>query len=200
MYNYITGKVVAKTAAAVVLDNNGIGYEIGVSGNTLYDVEYGEIAKIYTYLYVREDEMSLYGFSRLEEKNLFLRLIEVSGIGPKMAMQILSGYDLKTLTMAIASGDIKTLSKIKGLGKKTAELLVVSLKDHVADDITLLTMDDTGAPVGTSLVGEDVQDAVAVLESLGIAKTEAVKRATEAAKHVSGAENIIAYCLKNFAI
>ena len=194
MYNYITGKVVTKTDVSIVLDNNGIGYEIGVSGNTLFDVEYGEIAKIYTYLYVREDEMSLYGFSRLDEKNLFLRLIEVSGIGPKMAMQILSGYDLKTLTLAIASGDIKTLAKIKGLGKKTAELLVVSLKDHVADDITLLTMDEGSA--GSPIVGEDVADAVAVLESLGIAKTEAVKKATEAAKHVSGAENIIAYCLK----
>ena len=194
MYNYITGKVVSKTDCTIVLDNNGIGYEIGVSGNTLFDVEYGEIAKIYTYLYVREDEMSLYGFSRLDEKNLFLRLIEVSGIGPKMAMQILSGYDLKTLTVAIASGDIKTLAKIKGLGKKTAELLVVSLKDHVADDITLLTMDEGSA--GSPIIGEDVADAVAVLESLGIAKTEAVKKATEAAKNVSGAENIIAYCLK----
>lgn len=194
MYNYITGKVVNKSDCAIVLDNNGIGYEIGVSGNTLFDVEYGEIAKIYTYLYVREDEMSLYGFSRLDEKNLFLRLIEVSGIGPKMAMQILSGYDLKTLTLAIASGDIKTLAKIKGLGKKTAELLVVSLKDHVADDITLLAMD--GPSNGTPIIGEDVADAVNVLESLGIAKTEAVKKATEAAKHVSGADNIIAYCLK----
>ncbi len=194
MYSYITGKVVSKTDSSIVLDNNGIGYELGVSGNTLFDVEYGEIAKIYTYLYVREDEMSLYGFSRLDEKNLFLRLIEVSGIGPKMAMQILSGYDLKTLTMAIASGDIKTLAKIKGLGKKTAELLIVSLKDHVADDITLLAMD--GGPSGSSIIGEDVADAVVVLESLGIAKTDAVKRATEAAKHVSGAENIIAYCLK----
>ena len=194
MYNYITGKVVNKSDCAIVLDNNGIGYEIGVSGNTLFDVEYGEIAKIYTYLYVREDEMSLYGFSRLDEKNLFLRLIEVSGIGPKMAMQILSGYDLKTLTLAIASGDIKTLAKIKGLGKKTAELLIVSLKDHVADDITLLAMD---GPSGSSpIVGEDVADAARVLESLGLAKTEAVKKATEAAKHVSGAENIIAYCLK----
>ena len=194
MYNYITGKVVSKTDCTIVLDNNGIGYEIGVSGNTLFDVEYGEIAKIYTYLYVREDEMSLYGFSRLDEKNLFLRLIEVSGIGPKMAMQILSGYDLKTLTVAIASGDIKTLAKIKGLGKKTAELLVVSLKDHVADDITLLTMDSPSS--SASIVGEDVADAARVLESLGLAKTEAVKKATEAAKHVSGAENIIAYCLK----
>lgn len=66
MYNYIQGKIVDKTLTAIVVDNNGIGYEIGVSGNTLMDVDMGEIVKIYTYLYVREDEMSLYGFSRLE--------------------------------------------------------------------------------------------------------------------------------------
>ena len=88
----------------------------------------------------------------------------------------------------------KTLAKIKGLGKKTAELLIVSLKDHVADDITLLAMDD--GPGGSAIIGEDVADAIAALESLGIAKTEAVKRATEAAKHVSGAAEIIAYCLR----
>ena len=132
MYNYIQGKIVDKTLTAIVVDNNGIGYEIGVSGNTLMDVDMGEIVKIYTYLYVREDEMSLYGFSRLEEKKLFMRLIDISGIGPKLAMQILGGYDLKTLTVAIASGDAKTLCKIKGLGKKTAELIILSLREQVA--------------------------------------------------------------------
>lgn len=69
MYSYIQGKIVDKTFTSIVVDNNGIGYEIGVSGNTLTDIDIGEIVKIYTYLYVREDEMSLYGFSRLEEKN-----------------------------------------------------------------------------------------------------------------------------------
>lgn len=191
MYSYIIGKVVDKTMTSLVLDNGGIGYEIGVSGNTLYDVELGEVKRIYTYLYVREDEMSLYGFSRLEEKKLFMRLIEISGIGPKMAMQILGGYDLKTLTVAIASGDTKTLCKIKGLGKKTAELIILSLREQVADDITLL--DGGGsAPV----VGDDIADAVFALESLGMSKTEAVRAASEASKSVSGVENIIAYCLK----
>lgn len=75
MYNYIQGKIVDKTLTAIVVDNNGIGYEIGVSGNTLMDVDMGEIVKIYTYLYVREDEMSLYGFSRLEEKNFSCALL-----------------------------------------------------------------------------------------------------------------------------
>lgn len=194
MYSYITGKIVDKTMTSLVLDNGGIGYEIGVSGNTLYDVELGEVKRIYTYLYVREDEMSLYGFSRLEEKKLFMRLIDISGIGPKMAMQILGGYDLKTLTVAIASGDTKTLCKIKGLGKKTAELIILSLREQVADDITLL--DGGGsAPV----VGDDIADAVFALESLGMSKTEAVRSASEASKSVSGVENIIAYCLKQLS-
>lgn len=193
MYNYISGKVVDKTPSSLVIDNNGIGYEMGVSNNTLYDIGLGEIAKIYTYLYVREDTFSLYGFSRAEEKNLFLRLIDISGVGPKMAMQILGGYDLKTLSVAIASGDVKTLCKIKGLGKKTAELIILNLREQVADDITTV---EGGA---TAIAGDDISDAVFALESLGISKTDALRAATEASKEVSGAEAIIAYCLKRLA-
>ena len=189
MYSYIFGKIVGKTASGIVVENNGIGYDIGVSGNTLYDVDLGEVAKIYTYLYVREDEMSLYGFSREEEKKLFLRLIDISGIGPKMAMQILGGYDLKTLTVAIASGDVKTLCKIKGLGKKTAELIVLNLREVAAEDVS-------GVESGAGIAGDDIADAVNALESLGIAKTDAVRAVSEAQKSVSGVENIIAYCLK----
>lgn len=193
MYNYIQGKIVDKTLTAIVVDNNGIGYEIGVSGNTLMDVDMGEIVKIYTYLYVREDEMSLYGFSRLEEKKLFMRLIDISGIGPKLATQILGGYDLKTLTVAIASGDAKTLCKIKGLGKKTAELIILNLREQVADDITLMN-DHQDA-----ITGEDIADAVFALESLGLSKTDAVRMATEASKVCHGTEDIIRHCLQNLS-
>lgn len=193
MYNYIQGKIVDKTLTAIVVDNNGIGYEIGVSGNTLMDVDMGEIVKIYTYLYVREDEMSIYGFSRLEEKKLFMRLIDISGIGPKLAMQILGGYDLKTLTVAIASGDSKTLCKIKGLGKKTAELIILNLREQVADDITLMS-DHQDA-----ITGEDIADAVFALESLGLSKTDAVRMATEASKVCHGTEEIIRHCLQNLS-
>ena len=193
MYNYIQGKIVDKTLTAIVVDNNGIGYEIGVSGNTLMDVDMGEIVKIYTYLYVREDEMSLYGFSRLEEKKLFMRLIDISGIGPKLAMQILGGYGLKTLTVAIASGGSKTLCKIKGLGKKTAELIILNLREQVADDITLMN-DHQDA-----ITGEDIADAVFALESLGLSKTDAVRMATEASKVCHGTEDIIRHCLQNLS-
>lgn len=189
MYNYIIGKIAGKTDNSLIVDNNGIGYEIGVSGNTLYDANMGDTVKIYVYLYVREDTFALYGFSRAEEKNLFLKLIEISGIGPKMAMQILGGYDLKTLTVAIATGDTKTLCKIKGLGKKTAELIVLNLREQAADDLT-------SVEIGGSLMSDELSDAVFALESLGVSKTEAVKAVNDASKVVSGIENIISYALK----
>lgn len=191
MYNYIIGKVTYAMGNTLVIENNGIGYEIGVSATTLYDCcTPGEIVKIYTYLYVREDTFSLYGFSKLEEKTLFLRLIDISGVGPKLAMQILGGMDLNSLTVAIATGDIKTLSKIKGLGKKTAELIVVSMRDQVSAD-----MASALSPL-EKYADKDQSEAVFALVSLGMSNTEAVKLVAEIAKTTSGLENIIREALK----
>lgn len=191
MYNYIIGKVTYAMGNTLVVENNGIGYEIGVSATTLYDCcTPGEIVKIYTYLYVREDTFSLYGFSKLEEKTLFLRLIDISGVGPKLAMQILGGMDLNSLTVAIATGDIKTLSKIKGLGKKTAELIVVSMRDQVSAD-----MASAVSPL-EKYADKDQSEAVFALVSLGMSNTEAVKLVAEIAKTTSGLENIIREALK----
>lgn len=191
MYNYIIGKVTYAMGNTLVVENNGIGYEIGVSATTLYDCCIpGEIVKIYTYLYVREDTFALYGFSKLEEKTLFLRLIDISGVGPKLAMQILGGMDLNSLTVAIATGDIKTLSKIKGLGKKTAELIVVSMRDQVSAD-----MASALSPL-EKYADKDQSEAVFALVSLGMSNTEAVKLVAEIAKTTSGLENIIREALK----
>ena len=191
MYNYIIGKVTYAMGNTLVVENNGIGYEIGVSATTLYECcTPGEIVKIYTYLYVREDTFALYGFSKLEEKTLFLRLIEISGVGPKLAMQILGGMDLNSLTVAIATGDVKTLSKIKGLGKKTAELIVVSMRDQVSAD-----MASAISPL-EKYADKDQSEAVFALVSLGMSNTEAVKLVAEIAKTTSGLENIIREALK----
>ena len=191
MYNYIIGKVTYAMGNTLVVENNGIGYEIGVSATTLYDCcTPGEIVKIYTYLYVREDTFALYGFSKLEEKTLFLRLIDISGVGPKLAMQILGGMDLNSLTVAIDTGDIKTLSKIKGLGKKTAELIVVSMRDQVSAD-----MASAISPL-EKYADKDQSEAVFALVSLGMSNTEAVKLVAEIAKTTSGLENIIREALK----
>ena len=191
MYNYIIGKVTYAMGNTLVVENNGVGYEIGVSATTLYDCcTPGEIVKIYTYLYVREDTFALYGFSKLEEKTLFLRLIDISGVGPKLAMQILGGMDLNSLTVAIATGDIKTLAKIKGLGKKTAELIVVSMRDQVSAD-----MASALSPL-EKYADKDQSEAVFALVSLGMSNTEAVKLVAEIAKTTSGLENIIREALK----
>jgi Holliday junction DNA helicase RuvA len=196
MYNYIIGKITDSGTNRLVVENNGIGYELGVSNNTLCNTALGEIVKIYTYLYVREDTFALYGFSRVEEKNLFLRLIDISGVGPKMAMQILSGSDLKTLSVAIATGDVKTLCKIKGLGKKTAELIILSLREQIAESIGGLP-DGLNDVVSAGVRSDgDLSDAVFALEALGVSKTDAVKAVTEAAKNVSGVDKLVAYALK----
>ena len=177
MYNYIKGTLVEVGINSIVLENNGIGYELGVSGNTLADArDIGGQMKLHTYLYVREDTFALYGFSRAEEKALFMRLIEISGIGPKLAMQILSGYDLNTLTVAIATGDVKTLAKIKGLGKKTAELIVLNLREQLADDMTA-----ADNAIGAAM-DSDLSDAIFALVSLGVL---AIKAAQEAGKKIS---------------
>lgn len=190
MYNYITGQVVYSAGNTIVVDNNGIGYEIGASNFTTNKFSEGEIAKIYTYLYVREDTYALYGFSSIEEKTLFLRLIDISGVGPKMAMQILSGADLNSLTVAIATGDVKSLSKIKGLGKKTAELIVVSMRDQVSLDLTNAQSEIS------AVVEKDAQEAVFALVSLGISNSDAVKIVADVSKTEKGAENIIREALK----
>ena len=190
MYNYITGKVVSVGLNSIVVENNGIGYEIGVSNTTANSFVTGEIVKIYTYLYVREDTFALYGFASTEEKTLFLRLIDISGIGPKLAMQILNGATIDALTAAIATGDVKTLSKIKGLGKKTAELIVVSMRDSVAADLADVSSSQT------TFADKDCAEAVFALVSLGISQTDAAKIVGEISKTVDGAENIIREALK----
>lgn len=185
MYNYIIGKAVQSAGNTLVIENNGIGYEVGVSYTTITSCAVNATVKLYTYLHVREDTFALYGFSSLEEKTLFLRLIDISGIGPKLAMQILSGTDMNTLTVAIATGDIKTLSKIKGLGKKTAELIVVSMRDKISEDLAS----------ATSVIGgvqdKEQTEAVYALVSLGISNTDAVKIVSEVSKNTKGVENII---------
>ena len=114
MYNYIKGVIEDKQDNLVIIDNNGIGYEIHTSNNALEKLpNIGDVAKVLTYQVVKEDEISLYGFYSKEEKNMFLNLISVNGIGPKMAIGVLSSISLQDLEMAIISGDSKGLKQQK---------------------------------------------------------------------------------------
>ena len=132
MIAYIKGKVIDNFDGGVVLENKGIGYEILCSAEALNRLSANGEGGVYTYLQVREDGLSLFGFDTKDEKTMFLKLISVSGIGPKIGIGILSGMKVCDLATTIATSDVKTLSKIKGLGKKSAERIILELRESVS--------------------------------------------------------------------
>lgn len=195
MFNFIIGKIEEKQEGLVILNNNNIGYEINVSNNTLCSIpDVFEQVKLYTYFQVREDGVSLFGFSTIEEKNLFLQLITVSGVGPKMAIAILSGARLSDIGISIVNGDISLLSKIKGCGKKTAERIIVELRDKI--DAFGLAVDTTQTPI-TNVDSGIVNDAVDTLMSLGINRNEASRLVKLVMAESDTVEDIIAKVLRN---
>jgi Holliday junction DNA helicase RuvA len=192
MYSFIEGKIELKQDNKIVLSNNGIGYEIFVSNNTLANIgNVGDIAKIYTYLHVREDAFLLYGFENLTEKQMFLDLTNVSGIGAKMAINILSGISVRDLLNAIATGDVKLLSTVKGIGKKTAERIVLELKGSFADSELLELLHENVT------ANNPFSEAVEVLVSMGIQRISANQLVKAVSLPGDSVENIIQKCLKN---
>ena len=180
MFNYISGTVAHIFGNNVVVDVNGIGYEILATTRTLTSLQVGQSAKLFTYLQVREDGISLFGFDTMEEKTMFLNLISVSGVGPKVAQSILSGIDSNTLAYAIYTGDTKQLTKVKGLGKKTAERLVLELKEKVMVDATQIA-----TPIvqhADTPLSQEMQNAIAVLCSFGKSQQDAQKLVEAASK------------------
>ena len=180
MFNYIYGEIVDFGNSIVVVDVNGVGFELSVSGFTMAECQIGKKQRLYTYMQVKEDGISLFGFATQEEKNMFLRLISVSGVGCKVAQAILSGMDSNSLALAIYNGDTRLLTKIKGLGKKTAERLVLELKEKVVVDAIDMVMPITQNP--DMQINQDMRNAIAVLCSLGKSQADAEKLVDAAAK------------------
>lgn len=194
MYNYIKGVIEDKQDNLVIIDNNGIGYEIHTSNNALEKLpNIGDVAKVLTYQVVKEDEISLYGFYSKEEKNMFLNLISVNGIGPKMAIGVLSSISLQDLEMAIISGDSKLIKKLKGIGPKTAERIVLELKDKIETNSSF-------EMVNSNSNSKEMEDAISALEGLGLTRIDAVKRVREVSSQDDTAEIIIAKVLKGRSI
>jgi len=130
MFAYIKGRLEEIYSKKVVIDAGGIGYEITVPTSLISKLpEKGSVVKLYTYFYVREDAQELYGFYEREDKSIFEKLITVSGIGPKVAMALLSNLSASQLALAIVTGDLKTLCSAPGVGKKTAQRMVLELKE-----------------------------------------------------------------------
>ena len=179
MIRYIKGTYTMQFENGIVVETgSGIGFEIFVhQGSPIYKHSEGDEIQVFTEMIVREDGMSLYGFHNRESLEFFRMLTTVSGIGPKGAMGILGSMPITELKLAIAMGDVKSISKAQGVGKKTAERLVVELKDKVGvQDIDT----ETGEIIGTDLSGDKAGDdarseAISALISLGYARAEAFK-------------------------
>lgn len=194
MISFLVGIIEEKSDSTLTLDVNGVGYELGISRSTSLSLPAeGERAKVLTFMSVREDGVSLFGFATKEEKELFLKLTSVSGIGPRVAIGILSGMPISELIKSILQGDLRSLSAIKGLGKKTAERLCLELKDKLS-------------PVGVLSENEKTfdydEDAVALatdtLISLGVNKNEAYNLAKSNAGPNATAEEIISKSLRGY--
>lgn len=134
MYEYICGELRFIFGDYIVIDNNGIGYKIFTSNNTIYELSIGEKYTIYTEHIVKEDYMAIFGFSSYEELEMFKLLISVNGIGPKVACGILSSMSVDSLKLTIINNDAAALSSAKGVGKKTAQKIILELKDKISID------------------------------------------------------------------
>ncbi len=178
MIAYIRGKVMAQTAETVVVDVHGIGYEIYCSGGVFKRTVVGEIAEIYTYMQVKEDGVTLFGFESVKEKEIFLKLTSVSGVGPKLGIAVLTGMSADDFAVAIATADVKKLSAVKGLGKKTAEKIVLELHGKIsAAEVMSASGDEPEAktvePQAKLTAAEE--EAVAALQGLGFTRSESVQ-------------------------
>ena len=183
MIGYLRGKVAYISPDYVLLDVNGVGYEVICSGaafSRLSGVKGSEEGEVYTYLQVKEDGVSLYGFADPKEKELFLRLTSVQGVGAKMAIGVLSALRPDELMHAIATADVKRLCAAKGLGKKTAERIVLELHGKISVD-ELIEGDSAPAPVRKEKLSRDDEDAISALMGLGFTRQESA-RAVERAK------------------
>ena len=173
MIAYISGALVSAGENYIVIDNHGMGYRIFVSGKFLEHIPaYGTQIKIYTHMYIREDELTLYGFHSEEELSVFRILIGISGVGPKVAMAILTALTIQELQLAVISEDAKTIAKANGVGAKGASRIILELKDK-------LKMEDMMDAAYEQSIVQDTQDlnaardAILALVNLGYSNSEA---------------------------
>lgn len=181
MIGYLQGNLLSSTPETVLLDVNGVGYEVHVSLSTLQEVERraGERVALFIHTHLREDEIALFGFWTDREKRLFLHLVAVSGIGPRLARAVLSGMPPDDLVSALAAGDLGRLSTIPGIGKKTAERMVLELREKVRPLANELP-ERAGHPALAD------QDAVSALVNLGYKAAQAERAVAEVMREKPG--------------
>jgi len=198
MITFLRGKLVEALPTQAIVDVNGMGYEVTIPLSSFNKLpQPGQDVQLLTHLAVREDAHQLYGFSTAAERDVFRLLINtVSGIGPKIALNVLSGMSVTAFRGAVASADVKALSQISGLGRKTAERIVVELKDKVG---AAGAWEAASEKRGMSLSEQMVNDGVLALMALGIKQTEAhesVRQALAVLGDQATLEDVVRACLK----
>lgn len=164
MYEYISGELKFIYSDYIVIDNNGIGYKIFTSNNTIFDLSIGNIYTIYTEYIVKEDYVAIFGFKDNDELSMFKLLISVNGIGPKVACGILSSMSVDSLKITIVNGDANALSTAKGVGKKTAQKIILELKDKISIDS--VSASDLSCNVESIKAKDDSNKRALVLDAL----------------------------------
>ena len=191
MYEYIKGEVVEAGQDYVVIETGGIGYRVYSTTQSLARLSTGDSAKLYCHFVVREDAHTLYGFVSPEERQMFIRLTGVSGIGPKVALGILSAMTVSELCMAIIAADEGAFQKVSGVGKKTAQRLIIDLAEKI-DTAQAIGAGDIASAGSVGIEAE----AVSALVSLGYKQAEAMKAVASVKNLGDTAEDIIIMALK----
>ena len=193
MITQLQGKLVEKNPTNVVIDCNGVGYFVNISLNTYAALPEGEAIKLYTYLQIKEDAHTLYGFLTKAEREVFVLLISVSGVGAGTARTMLSSLTAAQVRNAVVNGEVATIQSVKGIGVKTAQRVVLDLKDKM-----LKLQDFADAPIST--VSTHKEEALAALEVLGFVRKQAEKvvdKIVQAAPESLSVEDIIKQALKS---
>lgn len=181
MISYLKGKIVYKGDHFAILETGGVGFKVFLPEPYLLRYKFGEIAEVFTHEYVREDSRDLYGFGTAEELKFFWQLIDISGVGPKLAHKMISAYKLEKLEKAVSEGDLGILATISGVGKKTAQKIILELKGKLV--------------TGKSVSGDN--EIVDALVRLGYSKNEAQEAVGKIGEEVESTENKIKAALKN---
>jgi len=196
MIGRLSGTLIRKEPPSLLLDVNGVGYELDAPMSTFYDLPaIGAPVVLYTHQVVREDAQLLYGFSRESQRQLFRSLLRVNGVGPRVALAVLSGLSEQELLACLAHEDVARLTKVPGIGRKTAERLVIELRDKV--DLTAAP--GAGAARPAALPVDPAQEAISALIALGYKPNEASRAVGAVSVEGLTCENIIRQALKGLA-
>lgn len=200
MFAYVKGVLESKNENYIVIDVNGIGYKIFMPNSGINKLpKIGEIVKVHTYYYVREDNISLYGFNTQEELKMFELLISVSGIGTKSALAILSEISPSSFALSVISGDVTALVKIPGIGNKTAQRMILELKDKLKTEQAITKNSIKNADIGYSNNQNNISEASSALQVLGYTKKEVDKVLSSNDFNGLSIEDIIKEALKKLS-